>query len=415
TSRQLVERLSQRGSDFSGIADRLVYLEDVRGRITLGQKLSAALTARFAPRSLAPKSIPDTIAILFTSGSESLPKAVPLTSGNVLTNLRDVLKRIELRKTDRLIGFLPPFHSFGLSTGMLVPLCMNLPVIHHTDPTQGPMLARLIEAYKVTVVLGTPTFLAGILRAATPGQLASLRLAVTGAEKCPPAVYAAFSAACPGARVVEGYGITECSPIVSFSDYDTPQPGTIGKPLPSIEYALVHPETNQRVGPGVPGVLLVRGPSIFPGYLGEAPSPFVEFEGKNWYRTGDLVTSDPAGCLTFAGRLKRFVKLGGEMISLPAIESVLFTVHARSIDPDKGPILAVEATATDPPELVLFSTLPLSRADVNDALRSAGLSGLHGIRRVINLEAIPVLGTGKTDYRALKELLKQAASNGAGA
>ncbi|MCY2925869.1 MAG: AMP-binding protein, partial [Planctomycetota bacterium] len=239
TSRLLVELLSQRGSDFAGIADRLVYLEDVRGRITLGQKLSAALTARFAPQSLAPKTIPDTIAILFTSGSESLPKAVPLTSTNVLTNLSDVLKRIELRRTDRLIGFLPPFHSFGLSTGMLVPLCMNLPVVHHTDPTQGPMLARLIEAYKVTVVLGTPTFLAGILRAAAPGQLASLRLAVTGAEKCPPTVYAAFSAACPGARVVEGYGITECSPIVSFSDYDTPQPGTIGKPLPSIEYALV--------------------------------------------------------------------------------------------------------------------------------------------------------------------------------
>ena len=118
------------------------------------------------------------------------------------------------------------------------------------------------------------------------------------------------------------------------------------------------------------------------------------------------------GCLTFTGRLKRFIKLGGEMISLPAIESVLFTVHARSIDPDKGPLLAVEATATDPPEVVLFSTLPLSRAEVNDQLRAAGLSGLHSIRRVIDLEAIPVLGTGKTAYRALKELLKQATGNG---
>ena len=146
-----------------------------------------------------------------------------------------------------------------------------------------------------------------------------------------------------------------------------------------------------------------------PTRLGDAPSPFVEFEGKSWYRTGDLVTSDSAGCLTFAGRLKRFIKLGGEMISLPAIESVLFTVHARSIDPEKGPILAVEAAPTDPPEIVLFTTLPLSRPDVNDALRSAGLSGLHSIRRVVSLEAIPVLGTGKTDYRALKELLAKDA------
>jgi long-chain-fatty-acid--[acyl-carrier-protein] ligase len=290
---------------------------------------------------------------------------------------------------------------------------MNLPVVHHTDPTQGPVLARLIEAYKVTVVLGTPTFLAGILRAAAAGQLASLRLAVTGAEKCPPPVYAAFAAACPTARVVEGYGITECSPIVSFSDYDHPQPGTIGKPLPSIEHALVHPETNRRVGPGVPGVLLVRGLSIFPGYLGDAPSPFVEFEGKSWYRTGDLVVSDSAGCLTFTGRLKRFIKLGGEMISLPAIESVLSSLHSRDLDPESGPVLAVEATPTDPPEIVLFTTLSLSRADVNDALRSAGLSGLHSIRRVVPVEAIPVLGTGKTDYRALKELLaKGATGNG---
>jgi len=291
-----------------------------------------------------------------------------------------------------------------------VPLCAALPVVHHSDPTQGGLIARLIEAYKVTAVLGTPTFLGGILRASKGQELASLRLAVTGAEKCSPQLYETLARQCPSAKILEGYGVTECSPIVSLSDYHNPQPGTIGKPLPSVEYAMVHPETNTPVGAGQPGVLLVRGPTIFGGYLGyDGPSPFVEYDGRLWYRTGDLLVADDHGVLTFVGRLKRFVKLGGEMISLPAIEAVLTEAYAAGRD--DGPVLAVESAAGDPPEIVLFTTLDLSRQTVNDRLRAAGLSGLHSIRRVIRLACIPVLGTGKTDYRALKERLAKDAKD----
>jgi long-chain-fatty-acid--[acyl-carrier-protein] ligase len=207
--------------------------------------------------------------------------------------------------------------------------------------------------------------------------------------------------------LIEGYGITECSPIVAINDMFTPRKGTIGFLLPSLEYAIINPETEQQVGTDETGMLLLRGPSIFSGYRGDAPSPFMEFAGKHWYRTGDLVSMSDDGLLTFRGRLKRFVKLGGEMISLPAIESVLQGL----CNEDDGPSFAVVATADEShPELVLFTTRTIEREIVNQHIREAGLSSLHSIRRIIQIETIPVLGSGKTDYRSLQELLNTEAS-----
>jgi long-chain-fatty-acid--[acyl-carrier-protein] ligase len=251
--------------------------------------------------------------------------------------------------------------------------------------------------------VGTPTFLNGIVRAAQPGQLNSLRLAVTGAEKCPDAVYQALRRACPNATILEGYGITECSPIVSATRMEKPVPGSIGKPLASVECAVLGLDSHAPVGPDESGMLYVRGPSIFSGYLNySGESPFVEWNGKQWYRTGDLVRQGSDGWLTFEGRLKRFIKLGGEMISLPAIESVLMPHFAS--EADEGPPLAVETMGpADSPEIVLFTVRPTSREDVNRLVRDAGLSALYHVRQVIQVDNIPVLGTGKTDYRGLKE------------
>ncbi len=170
------------------------------------------------------------------------------------------------------------------------------------------------------------------------------------------------------------------------------------------EYLLTDPESGKVVIPPAAGILHVRGPSVFEGYLNyNGQSPFVEIEGKKWYRTGDLVSVDEEGVFTFHGRLKRFVKLGGEMISLPAIEAVLEKYLAE--EKDEGPVLAVEATGGEQPELVLFTIRDIDRETVNRYIRESGLSGLHNIRRVIKLEGIPTLGTGKTDYRALKAIL----------
>ena len=331
---------------------------------------------------------------------------------NFLTNVRDVSQVLHVTRQDRMIGILPPFHSFGLLGTILFPLCGAIPVVYHPNPTEGGMLARLIEAYKVTVLIGTPTFLAGIVRAAGDKQLDTLRIVVSGAEKCPLSLHQTIGQRWPRMKVIEGYGITECSPVVSANREEDIRPGTIGRILPSVECAIQDVETGRRAEIGRSGILLVRGPSIFGGYLNyDGPSPFVEFEGKTWYRTGDLVSEDEGGVITFAGRLKRFVKLGGEMISLPAIEEVLARSYVT--ENDEKPVLAVEATPQElNPELVLFTLRDIERDEVNRRLREGGLSPIYNIRRIVKVDEIPVLGTGKTDYRALKERLGNDAGAG---
>jgi acyl-CoA synthetase (AMP-forming)/AMP-acid ligase II/acyl carrier protein len=404
TAEMLVKKLASQGTDFSAIHERFVFLESMGRSISKAGKFRAWFGGHFNWRPLYKAKVSKTAAILFTSGSETAPKAVPLTHINILTNLQDVLRVIAIREDDRLIGFLPPFHSFGLTGTMMVPACGAVPTVYHPNPMEAGLIGRLIEAYGVTMLIGTPTFLGGIMRASTKQQLSSLRLAVTGAEKCSEKIYAALKETCANAVVLEGYGVTECSPIISLNNENDPRPFTIGKVLPSLEYLLIDPDSGQALQLPATGMLLVRGSSVFGGYLNySGASPFVEVQGKMWYRTSDLVSVDEQGVLTFKGRLKRFVKLGGEMISLPAIEAVLekYLVSEK----DEGPVLAVEARGSETCELVLFAIRDIDRETVNRYIRESGLSGLHNIRTVIRIEAIPTLGTGKTDYRALKAML----------
>jgi acyl-[acyl-carrier-protein]-phospholipid O-acyltransferase/long-chain-fatty-acid--[acyl-carrier-protein] ligase len=403
TARALLTRLDSLGLGLQQLGDRLLPVEDLRAGITTGVKLGALLRSYLSWHGLRRTPPSETAVVLFTSGSESLPKAVPLTHGNVLNNIRDVLAMIEVRESDSLLGMLPPFHSFGITVTTVLPVCAGIRTVYHPNPTEANTLARVIESFRVTMMVGTPTFLAGIVRMARPGQLDSLRLAVTGAERCPASVYDALRQRCPQLAVLEGYGITECSPVVSVNPGDAPVAGSIGKLLPSLEDAIVSLDSGERVPPGERGMLLVRGVTVFSGYLAHTgESPFVEFEGKTWYRTGDLVRQNEDGVLFFEGRLKRFIKLGGEMISLPAIESAL-QPHFPVSDRDEGPAMAVDALGEgESQEVVLFTTRRIDRADVNRWLREAGLSPLNHVRRVIPVERIPVLGTGKTDYRTLK-------------
>jgi long-chain-fatty-acid--[acyl-carrier-protein] ligase len=196
--------------------------------------------------------------------------------------------------------------------------------------------------------------------------------------------------------------------VLSGNREDCAVRGSVGKPLPSLVIAVVDLEERQRVVHGEIGMLLVRGPSVFGGYLGQdGPQPFVMFEGASWYRTGDLVREDPEGNLVFAGRMKRFVKMGGEMVSLPAVEEVLLARFGRP--DDEAVPLALEALETESRvDLVLFTTRPIAREEANAAIREAGFSPIHNVRLVRNLDAIPLLGTGKTDYRALKAMFSPA-------
>ena len=401
TAGALTSKLAGQGLDLHLDGITWVPLEKLAQKISLFKKIIALLKSRFSWQALGKATVVDTAAILFTSGSETRPKAVPLSHKNMLANARDFVDVLELSSDDRQLGILPVFHSLGLAGTMLLPLCTGLRTVFWPNPTEGAMLVKMIAMYKTSMLITTPTFLNGIVRVGDRDSLGSLRLIFSGAEKCPAHVYGKVATVCPRATLCEGYGVTECSPVVSVNSPDAPRPGTIGRVLPSMEYILIHPETRLRVQPGETGQLLVRGPNVFAGYLGQAPSPFVDVDGKSWYDTGDLMYEND-GVLVFAGRLKRFVKLGGEMISLPAIEQVL----EQFFPPGDGPQLAVTATRDDEqPQLVLLATFVTSRQEVNQALKDAGLSPLHNIRIVKQIEEIPVLGTGKTDYAGLDRLV----------
>jgi acyl-CoA synthetase (AMP-forming)/AMP-acid ligase II len=344
-----------------------------------------------------------------------LPKAVPLTHANLLANAKDILEVLRLKSDDAVLAMLPPFHSFGLLVGLVLPLSIGLRAAFHPNPTEAGPIVRLARDFRLTLLAAPPTFLEALLEWSKGTEyLSSLRYAFVGAEKCPDHVYSAFADICSGAALCEGYGITECSPAVSVNRPGDIVPGSIGHALPSVSIALVREEDGVikgKAADGEAGVLLVRGPNVFGGYLGDAPDPFVEFAGEMWYRTGDIVSMDGSGRLVFRGRLKRFVKIGGEMISLPQMEATLLAAFAGRDDlPEEGPPLAVEAGPEETrPQIVLFTPMNIDATEANAALRRAGLSPLYSITRVVRRERLPLLGSGKTDYRSLRETLSTGA------
>jgi acyl-CoA synthetase (AMP-forming)/AMP-acid ligase II/1-acyl-sn-glycerol-3-phosphate acyltransferase/acyl carrier protein len=405
---------SQAFIDRTGIevkGTRYLYLEEIRKGVGRWEKLRTLLAVKLFPGSVrgrVPRPKPDDHAVvLFTSGSERAPKAVPLTHRNLLTNQRAGISVFGLTRHDCALGFLPTFHSFGLSITTLLPLLAGIKVVHHPDPTDSGRLARKIGAYKVTILVGTPTFVAHIVERSEPGELQSLRLIVVGAEKCPEALVERCARAAPGAKVLEGYGITECSPVVSVNRPDNPRGGSLGQPLPGVEVQVVDLESDEPLEADRRGMLLVSGPTVFPGYIGEeVASPFRERDGKRWYVTGDLVTVDRDGFIYFNGRLKRFVKAGGEMISLPALEEPLAKRYPAT---DKGPRVAVEGVELPGggKRIVLFTTEALDVDEANKLLEEAGYERLLRLDEVRRVESIPVLGTGKTDYKVLRQWITE--------
>ena len=405
TSRAFIDRtaVAVEGAEY-------LYLEDVRKGIGFLERLRTLLAVRLHPggvRKRVPNTAPDQPAVvLFTSGSEKAPKAVPLTHANILSNQRGGLTVLGWTRQDSMLGFLPAFHSFGMSVTCLLPLGSGVRVVHHPDPTDAAGLVAKIAAYRPTLLVGTPTFLGHILDRAGPGDLDSLRFIFVGAEKCPEALFERCARAAPNAALQEGYGVTECSPVVSGNMPGATRRGTVGKPLPGVELLVLDLDSEKPVGPNRLGMLLVGGPTVFPGYVGgDGPSPFREIDGRRWYVTGDLAELDDDGFIHFRGRLKRFLKAGGEMISLPALEEPF----ARRYPPtEDGPRVAVEGVETDGGRrIVLFTTESLELRDANAALLEEGFRGVMRLDEVQRVEKVPVLGTGKTDYKVLRALIEK--------
>jgi long-chain-fatty-acid--[acyl-carrier-protein] ligase len=372
------------------------------------EQLRTLLMVRWLPgliRGRLPRSSPDRPAVvLFTSGSEKAPKAVPLTHANILSCQRGGLSVMGLKRNDVVLGFLPAFHSFGLTVTGLMPLLTGIRVVRHPDPTDAGNLVHKIAAYGVTTLVGTPTFVNYILERAKPGDLDPLRLIVVGAEKCPPALVERCGELAPGAVVLEGYGITECAPVVAVNPPEAPRLGSVGRPLPAVEVRAVDLDTGAALPTGQMGMLHVSGPTVFPGYLNhDGPSPFVEADGRRWYVTGDLGEIDVEGYIWFRGRLKRFLKAGGEMISLPALEGPFARMYPPT---QEGPRVAVEGVEHEGGRrIVLFTTEDLTLRDANALLVKEGFHGVMRLDEVRKVDAIPLLGTGKIDYKQLRALV----------
>ena len=390
---------------------KYLFLEDVRAGIGKVELLRRLLGVRWFPQRVKQRMLsrlktdPHSPAVvLFTSGSEKAPKAVPLTHDNILSNQRAIVAEFHLIRNDSILGFLPMFHSFGLVITTVLPMAAGIRVVHHPDPTDAGAIARKAVGYKPTLIAGTPTFLGYILDKAKPGELDSIRLVVFGAEKCPQAIFDKVKQIAPKAEFVEGYGITESSAVVSVHRPGAFKSGTLGPPLPGVEVCVTDLESDKVLPQGQMGMLHVAGPNIFPGYLGyDGPSPFREIDGKKWYITGDLGAVDSDGMVVFSGRLKRFLKAGGEMISLPALEEPFARLYPPT---DQGPRAAVEGIETpDGRRIVLFTTENVSLRDANALLQKEGFRGVLRLDEVKKLDKLPVLGTGKTDYKVLRAMI----------
>lgn len=412
SSWRFLEKLSH--VEFGSLVDQMCLIEDIRQSLSLKDKLKGAflslLSASSVKRflSLKEKVQGDTQAvILYTSGTESMPKGVPLTHRNILSNQTAAAECVPLNETDILYGILPPFHSFGFTVTGLFPLLIGVKVAFYPDPTDSFALAEGVNRWKATLFCSAPSFLKGLFYAAKKEQLKTVRLFVTGAEKAPQELYDRVKKLETGAQLLEGYGLTECSPVLTFTRPHLTPKG-VGQPLPGVELCTIHLETQQLLEAGKEGEVCARGPNVFKGYIGISRSPFISINGKDWYRTGDIGYLDSENHLILSGRLKRFTKIGGEMISLAAIEEALNTelVKREKIQVDV-PSLAVcaDERVAGKPQLILFTTFPIDKETINEILRELGFSRLIKISAVKIIEEIPLMAIGKTHYPRLQSLI----------
>lgn len=413
SARSFLERVDS--LELGDLEEKIILLEDFRQEVSPWDKCLGAILAKGKKKqwikrfSLDQLSENSPAVILFTSGTENYPKAVPLSHQNILSNQRAALSCVEIKKTDILYGTLPPFHSFGFSLTGLFPLLAGLRVFYAPDPTDPHKIARDSFHQNITLHCLAPSFYTHLFRIATLKQLKSVRLFVSGAEKAPKALFEHVAQL--GKEMIEGYGITECGPIVTLNRLGKKSKG-VGQPIPGVTLCLIHPETHQKIPNDQEGEVCIQGPNVFSGYLGSHLSnPFIEIEGEKWYRSGDLGRIEQDGSLILKGRLKRFVKIGGEMISLISLEDELIKfAREKGViqeETEGGPFLAIGVSEKDKPELILFTTFPFTKEEANAVLRERGFARIVKLAACYKIDAIPMTGTGKIALHQLAKLIKE--------
>jgi len=432
TSKAFVERFPN-----MTIPGRTLLLEDALGAPRLSEKMTALAMAWLLPAALLKRALgahrmkqlsnatgavgegkaspmDELATVIFSSGSTGDPKGVMLTHFNIASNISQVTQVFMLDGRDKVLGILPFFHSFGFTAGLWLPAVQGVGVVFHPNPLDAQVIGGLVEKYKVTFLVATPTFLQAYMRRCTPESFGSLQYVLVGAEKLPERVAVAFEDQF-GIRPLEGYGCTECSPVVTVNgkDYRAPgfrqvaaRRGKIGHPLPGVSVKVVDIDTGKPVAPGISGMLLVKGPNVMRGYLGR-PEKTAEVLHDGWYTTGDVGLIEEDGFVTITDRLSRFSKIGGEMVPHIRIEERL---HELADVTEQ--VFAVTAVPDEKKgeRIIVIHTLPEAKlATVLEKLSQCDLPSLWKPKasQFVYVESIPTLGTGKMDLRAIKALAAQ--------
>ena len=373
---------------------RIVYLEDLRATVTLGDKLRGMRELK-AP--LVARKPDDPATIMFTSGSEGVPKGVVLSHRNILANAAQAEARIDFGRRDIVFNVLPVFHSFGLTVGLILPLVHGVRVYMYPSPLHYRIVPEMIYGTNATILFGTDTFLAGYARSANEYDFRSLRYILAGAEPVRETTRRIYMEKF-GIRILEGYGVTEAAPAISLNTPMFNKFGTVGRLFPGME-ARLEPVPGVEEG----GRLYVRGPNVMLGYLRPENPGVIEPPVDGWHDTGDIVSIDAQGFITIKGRVKRFAKVGGEMVSLAAVEALAGELWPDALSgattiPDlrKGERLILVTTHTTP-----------NRSEFIAFARSKGASELLIPSEFIVLEKMPLLGSGKVDNLAVAKLVRE--------
>ena len=400
----------------------VLLAEDLAANPSVFEKIAALFGALFLPTGALQKfcgatrktALSDTATVIFSSGSTGEPKGVVLSHYNIASNVAQLMQVFMLHNGDRILGILPFFHSFGFTGTLCLPPASGIGAVFHPSPLDSRAIGALVSQYSVTMLLATPTFLNTYTRRCTPEDFGSLRIVMAGAEKLPDRISMAFEDQF-GIRPLEGYGTTECSPVVAVNTYDFraaqfrqvgAKRGTIGHPLPGIAIRIVDPETGLLRDIGEPGLLLVRGPNVMQGYLNQ-PEKTAEVLKDGWYNTGDIATVDEDGFLRITDRLSRFSKIGGEMVPHIKVEEKL-----QELAQATEQVFAVTAVPDEKKGERLIVLTTLSENELAACLEGFAKTDLPPLWKprpdnFLRIETLPYLGTGKLDLRRLRELAQE--------